>query len=78
MIVTQLAGLGRETQVRDRRDGDVGFRGSDREAVGPDVLRLVLQVKGQRLILEVSQAGFGWDGCGSETTGLQHLVSLHN
>ena len=70
VVVAQLAGLGGEAEVGDRGDGDVGVRGIQREAVVPGVLRLVLQVQGQGLVLEVGQAGFGGDGGASEATGL--------
>ena len=47
MVVAQFTGLAREAQVRDGRDSDVGLGCGQGKAVGPAVLRLVLQVEGQ-------------------------------
>lgn len=70
MVVAELAGLAGETQVGDGGDGDVGFGSGQREAVGPAVFGLVLQVKREGLVLEVGQARFGGDGGAAKTTGL--------
>lgn len=70
MVVAQLAGLGRETQVCDGGNGDVGILSGKTEALGPCVFGLVLQLQGQRLVLEVGKAGFGGDGGAAETTSL--------
>lgn len=74
MVVAEFTGLGGEAEVRDGGDGNVGFGGGQREAVGPLVLRLVLQVESQRLVLEVSQTRLGGDGGAPKTAGLE-LVS---
>lgn len=70
MVVAQLAGLGGEAQVCDGGDGDVGILSGKIEALGPCVFALVLQLQGQRLVLEVGKAGFGGDGRTAETTSL--------
>lgn len=54
MVIAQLASFGGEAEVCHGWDRDVGFGGCQREAVGPDILRLVLEVESQRLVLEVS------------------------
>lgn len=70
MVVAQLAGLGGEAQVCDGGDGDVGILSGKIEALGPRIFALVLQLQGQRLVLEVGKAGFGGDGGAAETTSL--------
>lgn len=62
MVIAQLAGLGGETQVRDGGNGNVGILGIESEAVGPGILRLVLQVQRQGLVLEVGEAELSRDG----------------
>lgn len=71
MGVVKFAGFSGETQVRDGRDLDVEIlaRGNG-EAGGPCAVGLVLQVEGETLVLEVCEAGFGWKGSTTETTGL--------
>ena len=71
MVVAQLTGLSGETQVGDGGNGDVGFFSVEGEAVGPRVLGLVLEVKGEGLVLEVGQAQLGRDGSAAETTSLE-------
>jgi hypothetical protein len=44
VVVAELAGFGREAEVRDGGDGDVGFRGGHGEAVCPGAFGLVLEV----------------------------------
>ena len=74
VVVAELTSLGREAQVGDRGDGNVVLGGGQLEAGDPAVLGLVLQVQGQGLVLEVSQAGLGRDGCATETTSLYQLL----
>lgn len=73
MVVAQLARLGGETQVCDGGNGDVGVGGRQFEAVGPRVLRLVLQVQSQGLVLEVSETKLSWDRSVAETTSLEAM-----
>lgn len=44
VVVAQLASFGREAQVGNGRDGDIGLGSVQSEAVGPGVLGLILQV----------------------------------
>lgn len=46
VVVAKFAGLGGETQVGDRGNGNVGFLGIELEALGPAVFGLVLEVEG--------------------------------
>lgn len=68
VVITQLTGLGGETQVSDRRNGDVRVLGVEGEAVGPGILRLVLQVQSQGLVLEVGKTELSGDGGIAEAT----------
>lgn len=70
MVIAELTSLGREAQVGNGGNSDVVLGGSQLEAGNPAVLGLVLQVQGQGLVLEVSQAGLGRDGGTTETTSL--------
>lgn len=65
-VVAQFAGLGAEAEVGDRGDGD----GAVLEAEGPQVVGLVLEFEFEGLVLEVGEAGFGGDGCASDTACL--------
>lgn len=68
MVIAQLTGLGGETQVRDRGNGNVGILRVEGEAVSPGILSLILQVQRQRLVLEISKAELGRDGGIAEAT----------
>ena len=46
VVVAKFAGLGGETQVGDRGDGNVGFIGIEFEARDPAVFGLVLEFEG--------------------------------
>ena len=70
VVIAELTSLGGEAQVGNGGDSDVVLGGSQLEAGDPAVLGLVLQVQGQGLVLEVSQAGLGRDGGTTETTSL--------
>lgn len=72
MVVVQLAGFRRKAEVHGRRqlDGDVGGW-LDGEAARPRIFRLVLQVEGERLILEIGQTGFGWERSPTEASSLE-------
>lgn len=70
VVIAELTSLGREAQVGNGGNSDVVLGGSQLEAGNPAVLGLVLQVQGQGLVLEVSQAGLGRDGGTTETTSL--------
>lgn len=70
VVIAELTSLGREAQVGNGGNSDVVLGGSQLEAGNPAVLGLVLQVQGQGLVLEVSQAGLGRDGGATETTSL--------
>lgn len=72
MVVAQLARLGGQAEVGDGGDVDVVFRRGQREAVGPGLVGLVLQVEGQGFVLEVGQARFfGSTGGVTETASLR-------
>jgi hypothetical protein len=58
MVICELARLGREAQVRHRRDLHVGAEG---ETVVPLVFGFVLDVEGEGFVLEVGEAEFGWE-----------------
>lgn len=78
MVVAQFARLGGETQVGDGGDRDAGILGSQAETIGPGVLRLVLQVQGERLVLEVGETKLGGDRSVAESTGLEIALVLIN
>lgn len=70
VVVGELARLGGEAQVRDRRDLDVG----DGEALGPSVLGLVLELELEGFLGEVGQARLRGDGGVADATGLLNFV----
>lgn len=76
VVVAQFACLSGETQVGDGGDCDAAILGSQAEAVGPGVLGLVLQVQGERLVLEVGETKLGGDRSVAESTGLEITLVL--
>lgn len=70
VVVAQLTSLGGETQVSNRRNGDVGVLGVEVEALDPGVLGLVLKFQGERFVLEVGETGLGGNGGVTETASL--------
>lgn len=66
MVVGELARLGGEAEVGDRRDLD----GAQLEAAFPLVFGLVLELQLQRLVLEIRQACFGGGGGVAKAAGL--------
>jgi hypothetical protein len=70
VVVGELTGFGRETQVCDRGDFEVG----DFKTHGPFVFGLVLEFKAKELLLEVREAGFCCNLRVTNATGLVHLL----
>ena len=70
MVVGELTSLGREAQVCNRRDLEVG----DFKAHGPFVFGLVLDLEAEELLLEVREAGFGCDLRVANAASLIHLL----
>lgn len=70
VVVGELAGLGGEAQVGNRRDFEVG----DIEALGPVIFGLVLQLELERLVLEVGELGLGGDLCVADAAGLMTQI----
>jgi hypothetical protein len=70
VVVAQFASLGGETQVSNRRNGNVRVLGVEVEALDPGVLGLVLKLQGEGLVLEVGETGFGGNGSVAEAASL--------
>lgn len=73
VVVGEFAGFGAEAEVCDGRDFEVW----DLEAGSPFVDGFVLQLELEVLVLEVGQAGFGWDLGVADAAGLGVLVKVH-
>lgn len=70
MVVTQLTSLGRETEIGDRGNSNVGILGVEGETFCPGIFGLVLEFQRQGLVLEVGEAGLGRNRGAAETTSL--------
>lgn len=71
MVVAQLTGLGREAKVGNGWNSNVAVFGVEVETLDPGVLGLVLEFKGQRLVLEVGKTGFSRDRGVTKTASLK-------